>query len=417
MGTRHSMKRNSTLPAGPRSALFAAGRYLREPFGVLLDAAVRHGDPFTWPTFLGPVVITSDPAGIRDILTAEADTYSALGAELLGPVLGASNLILVSGEPHRAMRRFHGPLVHGDRLLAYAALVTRIAGEHAARWPLDRPFDIEDTMRAISLDVILQIVLGLDDSATREAFRQALARRSRALRPAFLFIPALRRSLLGTSAWARFQRRAADLAALFQREAEARRAARCPGTDILSLLMATRTTAGADEGAAEESMQQMVSLIGAGHDTTASALTWALFHIHRNPDVKQRLLAELREVGDADPAVIARLPYLNAVCSETLRLAPVAPLIGRTLRSELSVKGRPVPPGASVGIGIIGLRRRPDLYPEPERFVPDRFLGRQDRDPIEYLPFGGGARRCLGAAFALQEMQLVLAAVDQPQRV
>jgi len=140
------------------------------------------------------------------------------------------------------------------------------------------------------------------------------------------------------------------------------------------LLMTARQSDGTAMRA-EQVMEQMVSLIGAGHDTTASALTWALFHIHRNPAVKDRLLAELR--GVAEPAAIARLPYLDAVCAETLRLCPIAPLIGRTLRSPLSVKGHLVPAGASVGISIIGLHHRADLYPEPEKFVPDRFLHRQ----------------------------------------
>jgi len=399
---------SAALPAGPGSAFVAAVRYLRDPFAALLDAAARHADPFTWPTFLGPVVVTGDPAGIRDILTAPPDIYTALGAELLGPVLGTNNVILLSGDTHRAMRRFHGPLFQGDRLQGYADAITRITSAHAARWPFDRPFDIEDSLRAISLEVILEIVMGLDDGARREAFSQALARLIRALRPSFMFIPALRRSLLGLSGWDRFQRRAAQLAALIQREMEARRATSSTGTDVLSLLMTARQSDGTAMRA-EQVMEQMVSLIGAGHDTTASALTWALFHIHRNPAVKDRLLAELR--GVAEPAAIARLPYLDAVCAETLRLCPIAPLIGRTLRSPLSVKGHLVPAGASVGISIIGLHHRADLYPEPEKYVPDRFLHRQAGEAFTYLPFGGGARRCLGAAFALQELKLVLAAV------
>jgi cytochrome P450 len=154
-----------TLPAGPRRSLSATLRYLRDPFGTLLALADRHGDPFTWPTFLGRVIVTGDPLGIREILTADPDIYTALGAELLGPVLGADNPILLSGESHRAMRRFYGPQLHGERLRDCGAAIVRIAREHAARWPGDRPFAVEDTMRAISLEVILEVVLVLGEPA------------------------------------------------------------------------------------------------------------------------------------------------------------------------------------------------------------------------------------------------------------
>ena len=374
----------------------------------------RYGDPFTWPTFFGRVVVTGDPTGIREILTADPAVYSAIGAELLGPVLGANNLILLSGEPHRAMRRFYGPHFHSERLPDYGAVITRIANEHSARWPHDRPFVVEDTMREISLDVILEIVLGLGEPGTRDIFKGAILQAIRALKPSFMFIPGLRRSMLGLSAWARFRRRAAAAAALFEQEVSARRAGDNQRHDLLSTLVAARKDDGTAFGG-EGILEQMMSLIGAGHETTASALTWAFLHIHRSPSVKERLLDELRGMGqETDPIGVTRLPYLDAVCSEALRLNPVAPLIGRTLRSNLTLKGHTLPAGLSVGINIVALHRRPDLYPDPDRFSPERFLGR-DFGPFEYLPFGGGSRRCLGAAFAVYEMKLVLATVLRAQ--
>jgi cytochrome P450 len=398
-----------TLPAGPRSVLVATARYLRDPFGTLLDTAIRHGDPFLWPTFLGPVVVTGDPSGIRDILTADPAIYDALGADLLAPVLGASNLILLSGDAHRAMRRFYGPQFHGEQLREYGAAIARIAGEHAARFPRGRPFVVEDSLRSIALEVILEVVLGLGDPGARTVFRDAVLRLIRALKPSFMFVPALRRSWLGLTAWARFRRQASAAAALFEQEIAARRSAP-PQHDLLSSLVAARKDDGTPFGG-EEIMEQMVSLIGAGHETTASALTWALFHVHRNPSVKERLVDEVRGAGKAfDPEAISRLPFLDAVCSETLRLEPVAPLIGRTLRSPLTIKDQLVPAGVSVGISIVGLHRRPDLYADPGRFRPERFFERE-YGPFEYLPFGGGSRRCLGASFALYELKLVLATV------
>jgi cytochrome P450 len=400
---------SGALPAGPRTAFATAARYVRDPFAALLEAGRRFGDPFTWPTFLGPIVVTGDPAGIKELLTADPDVYSALGAELLGPVLGANNLILLSGEQHRAMRRFYNPHFHGERLRDYGAAISRIAAAHAARWPGDRPFAVEETMREISLEVILEVVLGLGDAGKRETFKRAVQELVRALKPSFMFIPGLRRSLFGLNAWARFRRRAAAATALLEQELAVRRGAD-RRTDVLSLLVASQGEDAPAQGS-EQILEQVLSLIGAGHETTASALTWAFFHIHSDPSVKDRLLGELGgPAKEIDPIEVARLPYLDAVCSEALRLNPVAPLMGRTLRAGLTLKGHALPAGVSVGIGIINLHRRPELYPQPEQFSPERFLG-HDFGPFDYLPFGGGSRRCLGAAFAVYEMKIVLATI------
>jgi cytochrome P450 len=225
-----------------------------------------------------------------------------------------------------------------------------------------------------------------------------------------MFIEALRRPLLGLSAWARFQRTRAHTAALFEEELRARRASSEPREDILSLLLSARY----EDGSAltdDELLTQMMNLIVAGHETTASALAWAFHFIHREPAVKARLVEELRGLPEPlDPEAVSRLPYLEAVCSEALRLNPVAPLIGRTLRKGLTLQGFELPPGVSVGISVLQVHRRAELYPDPERFRPERFLERSFT-PFEYLPFGGGARRCIGAAFALYEMKLVLATI------
>jgi cytochrome P450 len=400
-----------SLPPGPRGTLAVTARYLRDPVGVLLAAGERFGDPFSWPTFLGPMVVTGDPAGIKEVLTADPGTYAALGADLLGPVMGASNLILMSGDRHRAMRKFYNPLFHGEPLHAYGGVIARVAAEQVARWPSGRPFAVAETMREISLEVILQVVLGLGEPEARAAFRRAVLALVASLKPSFMFIPALRRRMFGLSAWARFRRRAEAAAALFERELAARQAGGGAGGggDILSLLVGSRREDGAAFGA-EEILEQMLSLIGAGHETTASALTWALFHVHRDAAVRERLLDELRGLGaGADPNEAARLPFLDAVCAEALRLNPVAPLVGRTLRADLTLKGRTLPAGVSVGISIANLHRRPELYPEPDAFVPARFLD-GEHGPFDYLPFGGGSRRCLGASFAVYEMKIVLAA-------
>ncbi|WNG58114.1 cytochrome P450 [Archangium gephyra] len=398
------------LPPGPGNNLLVTLKYLRDPYATLLETARRYGDTFAWPGFAGKMVVTGHPEGVRTLFTADPDSYLALGAELLAPILGESNLILLSGERHRAMRKLQLPPFHGARMRAYGQLMLDVAREHAARWQRGRPIPVHRTMQEISLQVILEAVLGLREPAEREAFKAEVLSVIAALKPSFMFIKALRRPLLGLSAWAHFQRKRADITALFADVVRARRASAEPREDILSLLLSARY----DDGRAltdDELLTQMLNLIVAGHETTASSLAWAFQLIHRDPAVKARLVEEVRGLSEPlDPESVSRLPYLEAVCSEVLRLNPVAPLIGRTLREGLTLRGYELPPGMDVGISILQVHRSPDLYPEPERFRPERFLERS-YSPFEYLPFGGGARRCIGAAFALYEMKLVLAAI------
>jgi cytochrome P450 len=405
------------LPAGPPSVLLSTARYLRDPYRTLLEGARRHGDPFRLPSFLGPLVVTGDPEAARALFATDPDAFTAIGADLLGPVLGESSLLLLSGERHRAARKLQTPPFHGARMRAYGRLILDVAEAHTAPWPRDRPFDVHATMQTISLEVILQAVLGLGEPETRRAFAAAVLRVVGALKPSFMYFRALRREMGGLSAWARFQRARARITALLTTELRARRADPRPREDILSLFMAARY----DDGSAlgdEELFPQVMNLIGAGHETTASSLAFALYHIHRTPEVRQRLQDELGALpaGPLDPEAAVQLPYLEAVCSEALRLDPVAPLIGRTLRRPLTLKGYELPAGVSIGIAIINIHRNPDLYPEPERFRPERFSG-TTLAPSVYLPFGGGARRCLGAAFALYEMKLVLATVLRQPRL
>ena len=247
------------LPPGPRNAVLATARYLRDPLGILLRTADKFGDPYTWPTFLGKMVITGAPEGIKTLLSADPEIYEALGADLLGPVIGRNNLILLSGERHRAMRKMQNPQFHGARLRAYGQIITSIAETHVDQWPKERPFPVQQTMQAISLEVILQAVLGLGDPASRAAFKDAVLAGIAALKPSFMFIPALRRPMLGLSAWARFGRRKAAMATLFNKELAARRARPDVGEDILSLMVASRK----EDGSAfddDELLEQMMSL-------------------------------------------------------------------------------------------------------------------------------------------------------------
>ena len=272
-------ERGGTLPPGPRNTLVTTARYVRDPFSGLLAAAQRYGDPFTWPTFLGPIVVTGDPAGIKELLTADPDTYTALGAELLGPVVGANNLILLSGEAHRAMRKLYNPHFHGERLHDYGTTIARIAEEHIGSGPAIVRSRSRSSMREISLDVILEVVLGLGEPARRDAFKQAVLRSSaRSSRRSCSSQPApslLRPRRLGPLPPARGRGRGAVRGGTVGAPRRRRAAARRP--ELAGRLPGWRWRGARQRGI----LEQMISLIGAGHETTASALTWALFHIHR----------------------------------------------------------------------------------------------------------------------------------------
>jgi cytochrome P450 len=402
----------SRLPAGPRWTLPATIGYLRDPYGALLGAERKYGDPYGFPSAFGRMFVTGSPAGAEAVFSADPDIFLALGAEVLGPVLGADNLILLSGARHKAMRKLQAPPFHARALSAYGHIILEVANARISQWPRDRVFDVHRTMQQISLEVILRTVFGQSASPERlAAVEKATLTLVAALKPSFMIIPSLRRSFGGLSAWARFKRARAAIERLFAEELRARRADGQPREDILAQLMAARDEDG-QPLSDENLLTQIMNLVGAGHETTASSLAWALHAIHRDPAVKRMLGEELAMLpaGPWAPEVVARLPYLEAVCHETLRLNPVAPLTGRTLRTAFTLDGYELPAGAAIGVGIINIHRRADLYPEPERFRPERFAERQF-GPFEYLPFGGSSRRCLGAAFALYEMKLVLAAV------
>jgi cytochrome P450 len=180
------------------------------------------------------------------------------------------------------------------------------------------------------------------------------------------------------------------------------------GEDILSLLLAVRDEDG-DALSEQEILEQLLSFIVAGHETTATSLAWATYLVHRNPPVRDRLRADLRALGDApSPEAVARLPYLEAVCQETLRLYPPVPMVPRKLTRDFELKGFTIPAGMSMAAGVYMAHLRPETFPDPLEFRPERFLGRS-YTPFEYMPFGGGSRRCLGAAFAMYEMKVVLA--------
>jgi cytochrome P450 len=267
---------------------------------------------------------------------------------------------------------------------------------------------MQEAGSAISIDVILRAVFGVDEAAGLAELRAALLGALASMNPLLMLFPGLRRRFGGVGPYARMLAVRDRLDALIY-DAIARRRTSVRGGegDVLGLMLSARY----DDGSAmsdREIRDQLLTLVFAGHETSGIALAWAVNWLERTPSVRGRLLGELSTLGDdPEPAALAGAPYLEAVCHETLRLYPVVGEVVRLLRAPLTLGAWTIPAGVAVSAGIALVHARADLYPEPAAFRPERFLERKFA-PHEYLPFGGGARRCIGAAFALHEMKVVL---------
>jgi len=378
------------------------------------------------PTLPPRQVLVSDPAVLQELFNHDGGRgISAPGAlnQLLAQVVGERSILMLEPEPHRARRRLLTPPFHGERLRAYGELIIGLTASALADLRRGDRFEARELMQRITMGVILTAVFGLHEGV-RYRRLEALLHRSLQLRAGrfgslLLFFPLLRRNAGPWSPGGRLQRIESEIRALLLQEVAERRQCLAGGeqrADVLSLLMACRDEQG--QGLSDDELHdELITLLFAGHETTATALTWALYWIHRQPAVRDQLLQELvalePEGAGADPEAISRLPYLGAVVNEVLRIHPVAMLMfPRLVEQPLALAGHAFEPG-DVLIGCIqAVHERPDLYPEPQRFAPERFLGRS-YGPAEFLPFGGGARRCIGAALALYEMKLILATLLQ----
>ncbi|KGF72495.1 cytochrome P450 [Neosynechococcus sphagnicola sy1] len=406
------------VPDGPKTPpLWQLLQWIRQPLTYLDTNASRYGDCFIGHfAGLPKFWFISNPQAIAAIFTADAQQFdSGQGNQILRPTLGDGSILLLDGNRHQRQRQLLMPPFHGERMRAYGQLISEITEQVVQQWGINQPFTLRPRMQEISLGVILQVVFGLHTRERCEQLRQMLnaflALTTSPLGNALAFFPGLQRDLGAWSPQGRFFRLRQQIDQLIYAEIAQHRQSPDTGIDILSLLLAARDDAG-EPMSDEELRDELMTLLLAGHETTATAMTWALYWIHTLPTVKAILLAELNSLeDDTDTSAIARLPYLHAVCCETLRIYPIALItLPRIVKSSMELMGYQLPPGTVLAPCIYLTHRRPDLYPEPQQFRPERFL-EQQFSPYEYLPFGGSNRRCIGAAFALFEMKLVLSRI------
>lgn len=414
-------KRDGGLPPGPNlPEPVQLALWLYRPFPFLTWCRKRFGPTFSL-RFPGrqSIVAFTEPDDVKEIFTGPTDVMFAGEANRpLGPIVGASSLLLLDGPRHLRERKLLLPPFHGARMHRYGEVMRDITLREMERWPVGRAFEIHPPMQAITLDVILRTVFGVDEGARFEALRAGIVELTNGF-TALAMVPALQKDLGPRSPWGRFVRARANVdELLYAQIAERRRESDTSRDDILSLLLSARYEDGSPMTDLEL-RDELMTLLAAGHETTATALPWVFHYLTKDAGVQARLHEELDRVvgaGPVDPSAANELPYLDAVIKETMRLRPVIAAVGRVLQEPRRIGGWEIPAGTLVSPSIYLTHRNEKVWPRASRFDPSRFLDTQV-SPYAYLPFGGGVRRCIGLAFAHYEMRIVLATVLSRFRV
>ena len=407
------------LPPGPRSpSPIQTVKWIWKPIPFMRACAEAYGDAFTVRLFgAPPFVFCSQPAAVKEIFTGDPEVLRAgRGNEVLRPIFGSNSVLLLDGARHRRERKLLMPPFHGERMRLYGGIMREIADRSIDGWPVGQVFPIHQYMQQITLDIILRTVFGVDEGETLSRLRALLVEFLRLIGSSpVLMIRRLQVNLGPLTAWKRICDLARDIDRLLYAEiARCKKEALEERTDIMAMLVVARDEDG-QPMSDEEIRDELITMLVAGHETTATALSWVAYRLMQNPDVLAKAQAEVATVAgngssgaDLTAEQIAELGYLDAVIKETARLNPILPTVARYLEAPTRIGDRDLPAGCVVSPCIYLTHRRPDVWPEPETFKPERFVnGRVD--PYAFFPFGGGLRHCLGAAFASYEMKIVLA--------
>ncbi|HXX67993.1 MAG TPA: cytochrome P450 [Polyangiaceae bacterium] len=401
------------LPPGPKLPPKAqALKWIGQPYEFLRDCARAFGDAFTLDMGLddGKYVVLSHPDAVRGIVTADVGALRVCNS-VLSPLLGPRSLLLLDGDEHLRERKLLMPAFQHRSIAAYADIIHRVLSAATAHWSEGSVFVAQEFLQDVSLEVILRVTFGEDAADRCSALKAALM--------AVLNDPRLGLAVLGRAGesgtlpalgafWQKFER-VRDLALdLVERT---RSDSPGPSNTILSLLLQAKDEQG--RGRTDEELRdEVLTLLVTGHETTATAMSWGLYWLAQLGEPRERLRSELAQEGRwADPMAIGQLPYLDATCKEILRIYPIVPALFRQVVGRpFKLCGYAFEPGTFLSPSIYLTHHRPELYPDPDCFDPTRFLART-YSAYEYLPFGGGARRCVGMHLAVFEMKIVLAAL------
>ncbi|MDD1416613.1 cytochrome P450 [Dolichospermum sp. ST_con] len=408
------------LPGPKVPATIQVLNWIFRPMPYMVECAKTYGDLFTLKlqSSLPPLLFVHSPEAMQQILSNDHKDLEAPGDlnSIFEYLLGKNSVITLSGKSHQRQRQLIMPPFHGERMRTYAEIIENITIKTINKQPKNQPFNIRNIAQNITLGIMMEAVFGIYEGERPEKLKKLLCeiieQSSSRLSVTFLYFPKLKEIFGISEIWKQQMKKLEEADQIIYQEIQERRENFDPSrTDILTLLMAARDEEG-QPMTDEELRDELMTLLVAGHETTATAISWAFYWIHKLPEVREKLLAELDSLGEnPDSNTIFKLPYLTAVCNETLRIYPVGMLtFPRKVKTPISVCGQQLEPGTIIIGSIYLTHQREDIYPQPEKFNPERFLEKQF-SPYEFLPFGGGARRCIGLAFAQMEMKLILAKV------
>jgi cytochrome P450 len=390
--------------------LQGAGFGLR-PLGFNLSNQRRFGDVWQMrlPTRSDAFVVTAHPDHVKSLFTAKPDDApSATGESPLRPILGPNSVLTLIGPRHMRERKLLLPPFHGEAVQRYVSMIAEVAEREIDRWQPGVPFALAPRMQAVTLDVIMAGIFGVDATAAPDSLefelRETLRRFLRmSTRPLWALVELQNMGRQEPRGLLRLVLRQTDRL-LYQVIRERRAAGGSDRSDVLSLLLQARDEDGQPMSDGEL-RDELVTLVLAGHETTANQLAWTFERLVRFPDAYDRLRETVRSGPRADAEA-----YVEATIYEGMRVRPVIPMIVRLVQRPWRLGSYVVPVGTPVAMSIVGIHHRVDLYPDPFAFSPERFVGRKP-GTYTWIPFGGGIRRCLGGALAMAEQQVVLEAI------
>ncbi|MEC4813575.1 MAG: cytochrome P450 [Scytonema sp. PMC 1069.18] len=385
----------------------------------LQECYKKYGDVFALrvgPDFI-PYVFISNPQIIQEIFAANSQQLDSGKEATNNPFfLGERSLVSLAGQRHKQQRKLLAPCLHGERIQIYSQLICSLAEQMASNWTIDQPIFIYKALQAIMLELGFQVLLGSKDGQRYERLKELLISMMNPENPLSrslaYYIPFLQKNIGPWKVWEKFTDEQRQINEILYAEIHDHRQNPDPsGTDILSLMMASRYETG-EAMTDEELRDELITLMAQSPEVTGTSLARAFYWILHNSQVHQKLLQELDSLGDApNPKEIMRLPYLDAIFKEVMRIYPTALFtFPRLVKTTLQIQDYQFEPGTVLLPCIHLIHHREDVYPQAKQFKPERFLER-DFSPYEYFPFGGGHRRCIGSAFAQLEMKLVLATV------
>ena len=390
---------------GPRSRFFTTVRFMRDPFTCYRNWRRLYGDTFLVKALNGNVIATCNRENIRRVFALPTETLKPFAMGTTRPLVGRSSIFLVQGQRHRRERAILSPAFHGTGIDGQAEVIRDVTRRHASRLNSGQTCLMMDLALGISMEVIIRVVFGVEGADRVERYREKISEFVASFHPALAFSRLLHRPLFGLSPWNRFVKARREFRELLTDDIRQRAGDTVRGNDLLSRLLEARYEDGSS--VSEETIcDHLVTSLLAGHETTQIAIAWGMSWLHRDRNVLNQLRDELKTASSIQDVIASK--YLLGVCNESLRLNAIVPDIIRTLTQPVELEGGEVPAESNIAISICLVHEDPEIYPEPFAFRPERWDG-VTRKPHEFLPFGGGIRRCLGAALAMLELKMVLA--------